>query len=235
LAQLVAYAEEKGYELGAEHQFVDQAISGKYLARPGLDRLRDVALMGGFEVLVCLSPDRLARSLGGQQVILDELQRVGVEVVFLDQPVLDDSPQTQLLLNVRGVFAEYERLVISDRMRRGRLYRLRQGQSLPVPAPYGYRYQPTSREQASAWVVVPEQAAVVEQMFVWYTQEPISLGQLAQRLNAQHIPSPEGKPWGTSTLGRLLRQPAYKGTAYYNRRQADYSGIGQPRRQGQGR
>jgi site-specific DNA recombinase len=204
------------------------------LARPGLDRLRDAALVKDFEVLLCLSPDRLARSLGGQQVVLDELQRVGVEVIFVNQPALDDSPQAHLLLNMQGAFAEYERLVISERMRRGRLYRLRQGQSVPSQAPYGYRYQAASRTQTSQWLVMPEETLVVKQMFAWYTQEPITLGELAQRLNQQAIPSPEGKRWGSSSVGRLLRQPAYKGLAYYNRRQVDYSGIGQPRRQGQG-
>jgi len=234
LAQLLAYAKEKEYELPPERQFVDQAVSGQYLARPGLDRLRDAAMMGAFEVLLCLSPDRLARSLGAQQVVLDELRRVGVEVVFLNQPALGDSPQAQLLLNIQGAFAEYERVLISERMRRGRLYRLRQGQSVSHQAPYGYRYQPATREQVSAWVVVPEQAAVVEQVFLWYTQEDVSLGQLARRLNKKRIPSPERRRWYASTLGRLLRQPAYKGTAYYSRRQADYSGVGQPRRQGRG-
>jgi site-specific DNA recombinase len=235
LAQLLSYAREKGYALADEHQFVDQAVSGKYLARPGLDRLRDAALVGAFEVLLCLSPDRLARSLGAQQVVLDELQRVGIDIVFLNQPTLDDSPQAQLLLNIQGAFAEYERLVISERMRRGRLYRLRQGQSVPHQAPYGYRYQAGGRRQAGTWVVIPEQATVVEQMFVWYTQEPITLGDLTRRLNQRHIPGPEGNAWSTSTVGRLLRQPAYKGTAYYNRHQADYRDIGRPRRQGQGR
>ena len=235
LAQLLSYAREQGYELANEHQFIDQAVSGKYLARPGLDRLRDAAMVGAFEVLLCLSPDRLARSLGGQQVLLDELGRAGIEIIFVNQPSLDDSPQAQLLLNIQGAFAEYERLVISERMRRGRLYRLRQGQSVPHKAPYGYRYQPGGRGHPSAWLVVPEQAAVVEQMFVWYTQEPITLGDLTRRLNQRHIPGPQGEAWRSSTVGRLLRQPAYKGTAYYHRRQTDYSGIGQPRRQGQGR
>jgi site-specific DNA recombinase len=235
LAQLLSYAREKGYTLADEHQFVDQAVSGKYLARPGLDRLRDAAMLGAFEVLLCLSPDRLARSLGAQQVVLDELERAGIDIVFLNQPLLGDSPQAQLLLNIQGAFAEYERLVISERMRRGRLYRLRQGQSVPHQVPYGYRYQAGGRRQAGRWVVIPEQAAVVEQMFVWYTQEPITLGDLTRRLNERHIPGPQGKAWSTSTVGRLLRQPAYKGTAYYNRHQADYRDIGQPRRQGQGR
>ena len=234
VAQLLVYAEKHGYPLPAERQFIDQAISGKYLARPGLDRLRDAAMIGDFDLLLCLSPDRLARSLGAQQVVLDELRRVGVEVVFLNQPDLGDSPQAQLLLNVQGAFAEYERTEISERMRRGRLYRLRQGQLVPSQAPYGYRYQPATRDRASTWIVVPEQATVVEQMFAWYTHEAISLGQLAHRLNERQIPSPGGKRWYAHTLGRLLRQPAYKGTAYYGRHQTDYSSIGKPRHRGQG-
>jgi site-specific DNA recombinase len=234
LEQLLAHAEQQGLEIPPRLRFIDQAVSGQRLARPGLDRLRDAALQGAFERLLVLSPDRLARQLGAQQVVLDELRQRDVEVIFLNQPSLGDTPQAQLLLNIQGAFAEYERVLISERMRRGRLYRLRQGQAAPYPAPYGYRYQPATREQRSAWVNVPEQAAVVEQTFVWYTQESLSLGQLAQRLNQRQIPSPAGKRWNTSTLGRLLRQPAYKGTAYYNRSQADYSGVGQRRRQGQG-
>jgi len=83
-------------------------------------------------------------------------------------------------------------------------------------------------------MVVPVEAAVVEQMFVWYTQHQVSLGEVARRLNQRQIPSPEGKRWYANTVGRLLRQPAYQGTAYYNRHQADYHGVGQPRRYGQG-
>jgi len=234
LAQLLTYAEENGYEIPPEHQFVDQGISGRYLARPGLDRLRDAALSRVFEVLLCLSPDRLARHLGAQQVVLDELQGVGVEVIFLNQPTLGDSPQAQLLLNIQGAFAEYERVLISERMRRGRLHRLRQGLSVPHQVPYGYRYQPASRQQPNAWIVVPEQAAVVQQIFTWYTQENVSLSQLARRLNEQHIPGPGGNHWYGSTLGHMLRQAAYKGTAHYSRSQADYNAIGQPRRHGRG-
>jgi site-specific DNA recombinase len=234
IAQLLAYAEEQGYSLLPEHRFIDQAVSGRHLARPGLDRLRDTALLGVFDVLLCLSPDRLARSLGAQQVVLDELRQLGVEVVFVNQPTLGDSPHERLLLNVEGAFAEYERTVISERMRRGRLYSLRQGRSVPTQAPYGYRYRPALDGQASRWVVVAEEAAVVEQMFVWYTQHDISLGQLARRLNDDIILSPEGKGWYASTIGRLLRQPAYKGIAYYARYRADYSAVGQPRCQGQG-
>jgi site-specific DNA recombinase len=235
VAQLLSYAQEHGYDLPLDRQFVDQAISGQRLVRPGLDRLRDAAAAGAFEVLLCLSPDRLARNLGAQYVILGELRLQEIKMIFLNQPYLDDDPQAQLLLNIQGAFAEYERVLISERMRRGRLYRLRQGQCVPHQTPYGYRYWPATRERSSCWEVVAEQAAVVEQVFLWYTEAGQTLGQIAQRLNESRVPSPEGKCWTASTLGRMLRQPAYKGTAYHNRYQGDESSLGQQRKNGRGR
>jgi len=235
VAQLLAYAQQLGVEIRLQEQYLDQAISGKYLARPGLDRLRDAVEAGLIERVLCLSPDRLARQLGAQQVILDELKGAGVEVIFINQPRLEDDPQAQLLLNIQGAFAEYERVLISERMRRGRLYRLRQGQAAPYPAPYGYHYQPVTPHQPSHWQVIEAEAIVVKQMFVWYTQQPLSVKQIAQRLNQQGVVSPQGRHWSGPTVQRILRHPAYKGTAYYARHQTDYTGVGQPRRQGPGR
>lgn len=234
IAQLLAYAREQGYHIPDEFQFIDQAVSGDLLARPGLDRLRDAAIAGKIQVLLCLNPSRFARNLGIQQLVLKELKQHGVKVIFLNQPTLGDSPPDQLLLNIQGAFAEYERAVISDRMRRGRLYKLKQGQSVPWPAPYGYDYQATTDTQQCAWLVNEAEATIVEQIFEWYTEGNLSISGLVRHLNAQNIPSPAGKRWGSSTVGRLLRQPAYKGIAYYNRTQADYRGIGLPRHQGRG-
>ncbi len=235
LDRLLSYAQQHAYEIPPDLQFVDQAVSGQQLARPGLDRLRDGAAAGAFTTLLCLSPDRLARNLGAQQVVLDELRRAAVTVIFLDQPSLGDTPQAKLLLDIQGAFAEYERVLISDRLRRGRLYHLRQGQAAPYPPPYGYRYQPAQGQQAAHWLPEPAEATVVTQVFTWYTQEGLSLNALAQRLNRRHIPGPDGGRWYASTLGRLLRHTAYRGVAYYNRCQNDASGLGERRRHGQGR
>jgi len=232
--QLLQYARGHEFDLPPERQFVDQAVSGKRLARPGLDRLRDAVAGDEFEVLLCLSPDRLARNLGAQQVVLAELERYGIQVVFLNQPRQSEDPHSRLLLEIQGAFAEYERTLISERMRRGRLYRLRQGQSVTNLAPYGYQYQAADRQQSNAWLVLPEEAALVRQIFVEYTSEQISLSQIARHLNTQSIPAPRGGLWQHATLQRLLRQPAYKGTAYYHRCQVDESSVGKPRRQGPG-
>jgi site-specific DNA recombinase len=105
---LRAHAAAAGDELTAEYR--DDGHSGARLDRPGLDALRDAAEAGLFEVVYCLSPDRLARSCAYQVLILDELARLGVGVRFTDAPGLDqDDPQAKLLTQVQGVITEYER------------------------------------------------------------------------------------------------------------------------------
>jgi site-specific DNA recombinase len=55
-----------------------------------------------FELVWCLSPDRLARAYAWQVLVLDELARLGVVVRFVDAPALDDDPQARLLTQVQG-------------------------------------------------------------------------------------------------------------------------------------
>jgi len=56
--------------------------------------------------------------------LLEEFERAGVQVVFLERPPTGD-PQDVLFIQIRGAVADYERTVIADRMRRGRLSALR--------------------------------------------------------------------------------------------------------------
>ena len=153
VAELEKYAREQGYRLAKELYFLAQAVSGAQLARPALDRLRDLAGEGLFETVLCLSPDRLSRQYAHQWILMDELKRASVKVVFVNQPAVEDNPQGQLLLGIQGLFSEYERAVITDRLRRGKLHRVRQGELVnPVP-PYGYRYIPVSEPRQDVGMV----------------------------------------------------------------------------------
>ena len=62
-------------------------------------------------------PIGLARMYAYQVIVVDELGRHGVAVLFHDTPPLPDDPQTQLLTQVQGVIAEYERAKIAERYR----------------------------------------------------------------------------------------------------------------------
>ena len=130
----------EGDELVAE--FSDDGHSGARLDRPGLDSLRDAAEAGVIERSLVPVPDRLARVYAYQVIVLDELARHRVQVVFADAPAIDDDPQAKLLTQVQGVIAEYERAKIAERYRRGKLFRSRAGEVIAWRVPYGYRRYP---------------------------------------------------------------------------------------------
>ena len=109
-----------------ELRFIDDGVSGTILARPGLERLRDQAAAGAIDRVYMLDPDRLSRKYAYQVLILEELARCGVEVVFLRNPV-GRGPEQDLLLQVQGMIAEYERAKIMERCRRGKQHAARRG------------------------------------------------------------------------------------------------------------
>jgi site-specific DNA recombinase len=215
VAQLQSYvAAHDGWTVAAEHVFRDDGRSGARLDRPGLDALRDHAARAAFDLVVICSPDRLARNFVHQMVVLEELERRGVRVVFCDRPLSDD-PHEQLVTQIRGAVAEYERTLIADRMRRGRLAKLRSGQLLPwTRAPYGYRLHPERPRDPAAVQIDPVAAVVVQELFAAYAAGGVTLHALAARLTRRRVPTPTGKPvWRASTVRQLLTNPAYKGQA----------------------
>ncbi|MCA1617047.1 MAG: recombinase family protein [Acidobacteria bacterium] len=213
-------ATQTGWELAEQHIYRDDGYSGAQLNRPGLDRLRDHAAMAAFELVLITAPDRLARKYVHQVLLIDELTKLGCQVQFLDRPMSDD-PHDQLLLQIRGAVAEYERSLIADRMRRGRQAKMRSGQLLPwtVP-PYGYILDVEHPRDATRVQLDPVKAAVVKQIFDWYTDphHPTTLYMVAKRLSDAQIPTPTGKPrWNVASIRGMLRSPAYMGTAYSGR------------------
>ena len=154
LAAVRLWAERNGHRISSAHTFVDEGYSGARLDRPALDRLRDAAREGDVDAVAVLSPDRLARKYVHQMLLLDELRRVGCAVLFVEHPIGDD-PNDQLLLQIQSAVAEYERALLGERFRRGKLQKARAGQYHANTPPYGYRYVPKA-EGALGHVVVEE-------------------------------------------------------------------------------
>jgi site-specific DNA recombinase len=215
VTQLRTYvAARDGWTIAAEHVFPGDGYSGAKLNRPGLDALRDHAARAAFDVAVVCAPDRLARNFTHQMVVLEELERRGVPVVFCDRPLTDD-PHEQLVTQIRGAVAACERTLIADRMRRGRQARLRSGQLLPwTRAPYGYRLHPRATRDPALVQLDPVAAVVVQELFAAYAVGGVTLHGLAAQLTARRVPTPTGRPiWRATTIRQLLTNPAYKGEA----------------------
>ncbi|MBC8445964.1 MAG: recombinase family protein [Chloroflexi bacterium] len=235
VAALEMYARQHGYQLSRELTFLDQGISGAQLNRPAMNRLRDLAPEGLFQVVLCYSPDRLARHYAHQWVLLDELRHAGVKVIFVNQPAVPEGPQGQLWLGFQGLFAEHERTEITRRLQRGKLYRMQQGELVSPNPPYGYRYIPVRELDGGRWVEHPVEAEVVRCIYRWYTEDDSTITQIVDRLNAagDHAP-PRGRRWQYSTVQAILTQPAYTGRAYYNRTCTCHETVGRPKKRGRG-
>ena len=126
-AALRELAAERELLVAEDLVFEDEGVSGAVLRRPALERLRDLAVEGRFEVLLCHAPDRLARRYAYQVLLLEEFQRVGIEVIFAKEPERSGTPEDELLRQFQGMIAEYERAQIAERCRRGKLHRARGG------------------------------------------------------------------------------------------------------------
>ncbi len=218
IERLRAHALTRGEDLSLEHVFRDDGYSGANLHRPGLDALREAATNAKLDRILITAPDRLARNYVHQVLLVEELQKYGAQVDFLDRPMSQD-PHDQLLLQIRGAVAEYERTLIAERMRRGRLRRLRAGTLLPwTTAPYGYELDPDHPRNPAGVRLNAAQAAVVRDIFAWYVDGTTIIG-LVRRLTQLGIPSPLGHPsWSPSALRCLLTNPTYTGQVFANRK-----------------
>jgi site-specific DNA recombinase len=200
-------------------EFIDAGYSGSSLVRPGLERVRDVAAAGGIDRLYVHCPDRLARHYAYQVLLLEELTQRGVEVIFLNRP-LGHTPEDQLLLQVQGVIAEYERAQLLERSRRGKRHAAQAGRvGVLCHAPYGYRYVNKQEGGGEArFDIIGDEARVVQQVFAWVGQERCTINAVCRRLHQAGVQTRTGKEhWDHKTIWDMLKNPAYKGEAAFGK------------------
>lgn len=209
------------WHLLPEHEFIDEGISGTRLDRPALDRLRDCGQRGEIDLVVALSPDRLARNYAHQWLLIEEFDKLHIPWVFLQNP-FGDTPQGKLLTQMQGMIAEYERTQIIERTRRGRLEKARQGEFIPwAYRCYGYRYVPKRYGSAPQVMIDIEQAEMVRRIFRWLVKEQLSCRQITKRLNEAKIAPPANHHpvWYPASVRNILTNRTYMGQARYNYRQ----------------
>src|ERR1700738_2585172 len=217
-AALTAFAAGQGYAVPTEWIFEDEGYRGASLMRPGLERVRDLAAEGELDAVLVYAPDRLSRRYAYQILLIEELARAGVETLFIRSPRATTA-EDQLLLQFQGMIAEYERAQILERSRRGKRHHARQGNvNVLCGAPYGYRYKRKTQETAAYYEISEEQAAIVRKVYRLYTAGGLSIGAITRKLNEQGVPTRKRiSRWERSVVWAMLRNPAYKGTACFNK------------------
>jgi site-specific DNA recombinase len=217
-AAVRAFASSQHLEVPEAWVFEDEGHSGATLVRPGLERLRDLVAQVAVDVVLCYSPDRLARKFAYQAVLIEEFARVGTTVQFVRGP-RGDTPEDALMVQFQGMFAEYEKAQLMERYRRGKAFRARAGSvNVLGGAPFGYRYLGKTPGCGATYKIIEHEAAIVAELFRRYTGDGASIADLTRWMTASGTPTRTGKNrWDRSVVWGMLRNPAYKGQAAFGK------------------
>jgi len=178
-----------------------------------MDRLRQLLRQGAVDVVLAHAVDRLSRNQNQVGVVFDEIEQAGARLECVLEK-FEDTPEGRFILAARAFIAEVERAKILERTSRGKTARARAG-TLPQAtgkSSYGYRYDPSTARRA----IDARQGAVVRRIFADFVAG-VPLVALANRLNAEGIPTFGSKRWYPATLYHLLRNETYTGRTFYRR------------------
>lgn len=211
-----------GNILSPQHIFKDDGWTGEMLQRPALDAMRDAAMTGAFQILYVYDRGRLSRVFAYQEVILEEILNKDIKFVTLHD-VQAQTAEERVLQAMQGVFHEYERVKIAERMRRGKHYKAKAGVIINGDSLYGYRYIRKTETEPVRYEINEDEARVVRMIFYWVGVEGISLRDVIRRLYEMKIPPRKRKRefWTKGPVVRILQNKTYViGEAYYNKTEA---------------
>src|SRR5215218_8939550 len=203
------YVGREGYEVLEE--IVDPGQSGASLERPGMDRVRDLVSAGGVSVVFAQDRDRFSREPAYTYLLRRELEEHGCELRSLNDKG-DGSPEGDLTDGILDQLGKYERAKISERSRRGKLQKARQGKVMAGPrVMYGFKLNATR----DGLLVDEEKMRNVRRIFRMVGSEGHSLNAVYRTFERERIPTPGGgKRWDRAFFRVAILDDVYKPYTY---------------------
>lgn len=196
-------------------EYVDEGVSGEFLDRPALSRLRGDVRKGIIDKVICLDPDRLSRKLMNQLILTDEIEG-RAELVFVSG-AFARTPEGQLFYQMRGAISQFEKAKINERMSRGRREKARQGRVLRDFRIYGYDFD-SARDR---FVINEQEAVIVRLVFDLFTNPQgrvRGINGIARYLTDVGVPTKRGAAvFHRQVVRQMLTNRAYIGEFYQNR------------------
>ena len=210
---------EDGNTLLPQNIFIDDGWSGEMIARPSLDMMRDSAKEGVFEAVYVYDRGRLSRTFFHQEMILEELSDRDIKFVSLHD-VQAVTPEEKVLQSMQGVFHEYERIKIIERMRRGKMYKAKNGVIINGQALYGLKFVRPDPKGKLDCVINEDEAKAVKLIWNWFGVDKLSISEIQKKLFDLGIKPKKRKSefWTKGPIVRILKCETYvTGKAYYNK------------------
>src|ERR671915_468035 len=203
-----AWCEREGYEV--LEVITDPGQSGASLERPGMDRVRDLVAAGGVSVVLAQDRDRIAREPAYHYLLRREFEEHGTKIRAMNDRG-DDSPEGELTDGILDQLGKYERAKISERSRRGKLQKAREGKVLAVHRPpYGFRYN----DARDNYLVDAERMAVVRRIFRMVGVEGYTMNATRLAFNREGVRPPSGEFWSPKYIREAIKDDVYRSHSY---------------------
>lgn len=192
--------------------------TGSDLNRPGLNAVMELVKAKKVDAVLVWKIDRFSRSLKHLISLFEDMQKCEVSLISLQENIDFSGPIGNLIYQIFGAIAQFERELIKGRTRSGRLASAELGNFIGTVVPYGYKKTPNSAGKGSTLVLIPEEKKWVERIYDWYIYDELGAGQIAKKLNADGVPKGEGSvkhhrksEWTDENVQAVLSNPIYRG------------------------
>jgi site-specific DNA recombinase len=210
------YGEE--WELAKIYRDTD---SGTHMNRPGLEEMLYDAECQAFNTLLVFRVDRLSRKVRELAQMVEELDKYGVALRSITEPFDTANAAGKMMLQMLGVFAEFEHATIVERTKAGLQRKAKSGRFVGGNVPYGYTLDPEK-----GLVINEEEALIVKKMFKMYVFGREGAFTISNKLNEAGHRKRSGKKWDKRIVLHMLKSPVYVGKIKWN--EVVYEGTHDP-------
>lgn len=215
------YATEHDFSVDEKHIYVDEALSGSLINRPGLQALEKAAENKEFEAVLVDDLSRLSRSNHQMLTIVLKFNYYQVKIVSVSDGITTEDENSKLGIQVRGLINELYLDDLSKKTMRGQEGQKLRGFSAGEKV-YGYYTAPVgemklnrkgqARYEGMVHKINPDEAEIVKRIFTEFAGGK-SIHNITVKLNEEGIPTKKKYKggWNTSTLSRILKNQKYAG------------------------
>jgi len=182
--------------------YADEGISGKNITqRPAINEMLSDIQSGQLKNVVVYKIDRLTRSTADLIYLVDLFNQYDCSFNSLSESIDTQTASGRMFLKIIGIFAEFERENIIERVKLGLEKKVKEGYSLcSRTASYGY----TRKDGDKIQTINEKEAQVVREIFDMYVNQGMTLFAIAKHFNILKIPTKEGNTWFITTVRRIL-------------------------------
>ena len=172
---------------------------------------------GKYDAVLVWKIDRLSRSLKHLLDIFERLQKNKASFISLQENIDFNGAIGNLIFQIFGAIAQFERELIKSRTRTGILASAEMGNYTGTRIPFGYKSVKNSTGKGKRLVIIPEEREWVEKIYQWYIYEDMGYEQITTKLQDLEVPlgkfynRKDASGWTKHHIENLVQNPLYRG------------------------